>query len=71
MSLKKDPLNNERVLTAHCKDDKQIPFENTLYIKEHLGLNDENALIFETGGHSFKEHRDEIFAKSIEFLKKL
>ena len=69
--LKKDPLNNERVLTAHCKDDQQIPFENILHIKEHLGLNDENTLIYETGGHSFKEHREELFEKSIEFLKKL
>jgi len=35
--LKKDPLNNERILTAHCKDDKRISFESFIKIKEHLG----------------------------------
>jgi len=69
--LKKDPLNNERILIAHCRDDDIVPFENFIHIKEHLGLNDENAIAFENGGHSFRGHRDEIFEHSLEFLKKL
>jgi predicted alpha/beta-fold hydrolase len=69
--LKKDPSNNKRILIAHCKDDQRIPFENILQIKEHLGLNDENTVIFETGGHSFKEHREELFEYCLNFLKKL
>jgi len=69
--LKKNPLNNERILIAHCRDDDIVPFENFIYIKEQLGLNDENAILFENGGHSFRGHRDEVFKHSLEFLKKL
>ncbi len=69
--LKKDPSNNNRILIAHCRDDDTVPFENFIHIKEHLGLNDKNALIYETGGHSFRGHRDEIFEHSLNFLKKL
>ncbi len=67
----KDPLNNERILLAHCKDDARIPFENVLQIKEHLGLKSENVLIYENGGHSFEGHRDQLFEQVKEFLKKL
>jgi len=67
--LKKDPQNNERILLAHCKDDKQIPFQNILLIKDHLNLPEKNTLIFQEGGHSFKGHRDYIFEKTLEFLK--
>lgn len=69
--LKRDPSNNERILIAHCQDDDIVLFENYLHIKEHLGLNDGNAIAFENGGHSFRGHRDEIFEHSLEFLKKL
>jgi esterase/lipase len=69
--LKKDALNNKRIMIAHCKDDQRIPFENLLKIKEHLGLSDKNTVVFESGGHSFKGHRDEIFEYSLNFLKKL
>ena len=69
--LKKDPLNNKRILIAHCRDDDVVPFENFVHIKEHLGLNEKNAIAFETGTHSFRGHRDEIFKYSLEFLKKL
>ena len=69
--LKKDPLNNERILIAHCRDDEVVPFENYIHTKEHLGLNVENAIVFEDGGHSYRGHRDEIFEYSLEFLKKL
>lgn len=69
--LKKDPLNNERILIAHCRDDETVPFENLLHIKEHLGLSEENVIIYNSGDHSFKEHRDDIFEHSLEFLKKL
>lgn len=65
------PSNNERILLAHCKDDRRIPFENVLEIKEHLGLRDENVLIYEDGGHSFEGHRDHLFEKVIKFLKKI
>lgn len=68
--LKKDPLNNKRILIAHCKDDERIPFINVLQIKEHLGLSNDNVLIYEKGGHSFQGLHDEIFNCSIEFLKK-
>jgi esterase/lipase len=69
--LKKDPSNNKRIMIAHCKDDQRIPFENLLEIKEHLGLSDKNTVVFESGGHSFKGHRDELFEYSLNFLKKL
>ncbi len=65
------PSNNERVLIAHCKDDKRIPFNNVLHIKEHLGLREENVLIYENGGHSFEGHKDHLFKRIIEFLKEL
>ncbi|MGQ4874958.1 MAG: alpha/beta hydrolase family protein [Promethearchaeia archaeon] len=68
--IKNTPSNKERIFLAHCKDDPQIPFENFIYIKNHLGLSDENVLTYETGGHSFKNHRDELFDKIYEFLVK-
>ncbi len=69
--LKQDPSNNERILIAHCQDDDIVVFDNFLHIKEHLGLNDDNVIIYETGGHAFKGHRDDIFERSLSFLKKL
>ncbi|MEJ2251647.1 MAG: alpha/beta hydrolase [Candidatus Lokiarchaeota archaeon] len=67
--LEKNDLNKKRIYLAHCKDDQQIPFENLNLIKEHLGLPSQNVLIFDNGGHSFKNHREEVFSKSLEFLK--
>ncbi|MFX1374549.1 MAG: alpha/beta hydrolase family protein [Promethearchaeota archaeon] len=69
--LKKNQLNNNRILIAHCKDDKVVPFENLYQIKESLGLKDENVIEFDTGGHTFSKHREDIFNYSLEFLKKL
>jgi len=69
--LKKNPLNNNRILIAHCKDDERIPFENIIQIKEHLNLSNDNIMIFDKGGHSFKGHREEVFERSINFIKKL
>lgn len=69
--LKKDPRNNQRILIAHCKDDDTVPFKNVYLIKEHLGLPDENVIEFDTGGHTFSGHRDDIFNQALEFLKKL
>jgi len=69
--LKKEPLNNKRILIAHCKDDNRIPFSNLSQIKKHLGLNTENVIQFDEGGHSFKGHREEIFNISLKFLKKI
>jgi esterase/lipase len=66
-----NPNNNERILLAHCKDDKQIPFSNVLEIKEHLGLSEDNVLVYENGGHSFEGHKDHLFKHIIEFLKEL
>jgi len=60
--------NNSRILLAHCKDDEFIPFENLDQIKDHLGLDDKNIIVFETGGHSFKGHREEIIQKTIDFI---
>jgi pimeloyl-ACP methyl ester carboxylesterase len=68
--LKKDPSNNKRILIAHCKDDERIPFVNVLQIKDHLGLSDDNVLIYEKGGHSFQGLHDDIFNCAVEFLKK-
>ena len=68
--LKKDPSNNKRILIAHCKDDDRIPFENVKHIKEHLRLKDENVIVYETGGHSFKGHRDDIFDRATDFIKR-
>jgi len=67
--LTDDPSNNERILLAHCKDDEVIPFENLLAIKEHLRLRDENIIVFDTGGHSFKGHQEDIFEKAFKFIK--
>lgn len=69
--LKKEPLNNERILIAHCKDDDRVPFENLIQIKKHLGLKDENVIEFDTGGHTFSDHREEIVNYSLKFLEKL
>ena len=69
--LKKDPVNNDRILIAHCKDDNIIPFKNLHEIKEHLGLSDENVIEFDTGGHTFSGYRNELFILALEFLKKL
>lgn len=69
--LKNDPLNNERIMIAHCRDDNTVPFENLHHIKERLGLNDKNVIEFDTGGHTFSGHREDIFNYSLEFLKKV
>ena len=60
--------NNSRILLAHCKDDEFIPFENLYQIRDHLGLDDKNIIVYETGGHSFKGHREEIIQKTIDFI---
>ena len=69
--LKNEPSNNKRILIAHCKDDNRIPFSNLSQIKNQLGLNKENVIQFEAGGHSFKAHREEIFKASLKFIKKI
>ncbi|MHA2181623.1 MAG: alpha/beta hydrolase family protein [Promethearchaeota archaeon] len=69
--LKNNPLNNERILIAHCRDDDRVPFENLIQIKKHLGLNDENVIEFDSGGHTFSGHRMDIFNYSLKFLEKL
>ena len=69
--LKKEPSNYNRILIAHCKDDNRIPFSNLAQIKNILGLNAENVIQFEEGGHSFKGHREDIFNLSLKFLKKI
>jgi predicted alpha/beta-fold hydrolase len=63
--------NNERILIAHCKDDNRIPFSNLSQIKKKLGLNAENVIQFDEGGHSFKGHREDIFNASLKFIKKI
>ncbi len=68
--LKVDPSNQKRVLIAHCRDDKRIPFKNLIQIEDALGLPAENVLEYESGGHSFKGHRDDIFLESIKFIEK-
>ncbi|MGV9202961.1 MAG: alpha/beta hydrolase [Promethearchaeia archaeon] len=68
--ISKKKENNDRILIGHCKDDKQIPFENLLKIKKHLGLNDGNTMIFEQGGHSFKGKKEIVFEKIMNFLEK-
>jgi len=69
--LREEPLNNKRILIAHCKDDNRIPFSNLSQIQKKLGLNTENVIQFEEGGHSFKGHREDIFNISLKFLKKI
>ena len=69
--LKNELSNNKRILIAHCKDDNRIPFSNLSQIKNQLGLNSENVIQFEAGGHSFKGHREDIFNASLKFIKKL
>ena len=64
----KEKNNDSRILVAHCKDDKFIPFENLNLIKEHFGLTDKNVIQYETGGHSFKGHREEIIQIVIDFI---
>lgn len=67
--LKSTDSNHQRVFIAHCKDDPRIPYSNFNLIKEHLGLNERNAIDYEEGGHSFKGYRDELFEKILAFLK--
>ena len=69
--LKEDPSNNERVLIAHCKDDERIPFDNMISIKKQLGLRDENAIVYEKGGHDFNDHHDDIAKEALTFLKNI
>ena len=69
--LEKKPDNNKRILIAHCRDDPRIPFENLGQIKKALDLSGENVLEYETGGHSFKGHREDIFEHTIRFLKEI
>ncbi|MFX0023361.1 MAG: alpha/beta hydrolase family protein [Candidatus Hermodarchaeota archaeon] len=69
--LTKTSNNNERVFIAHCKDDKRIPFNNVLEIKDHLSLREKNVVIYENGGHSFEGHKDHLFKCIIEFLKEI
>ncbi len=69
--LKSEPSNNKRILIAHCKDDNRIPFSNLSQIKKQLGLNAENVIPFDSGGHSFKGHREDIFNASLKFIKKI
>lgn len=69
--LKNEESNNERILIAHCKDDNRIPFSNLSQIKKKLGLNSENVIQFDEGGHSFKGHREDIFNASLKFIKKI
>lgn len=68
--LKKDPQNSERILIAHCRDDPRIPFDNLIQIKHQLGLPDENVLVYNSGGHSFKGYREDLFEKALQFLNK-
>jgi predicted esterase len=64
----KEKNNDSRILVFHCKDDKFIPFENLNQIKEHFGLNDKNVYEYDTGGHSFKGHREEIIQIAVDFI---
>lgn len=66
--LEKRPDNKDRILISHCRDDKQIPFKNLNLIRDHLDLPEDNVLIFEEGGHSFKGHREEVFQNALKFL---
>jgi esterase/lipase len=68
--LSKNEENTHRILIGHCKDDKQIPFENLEYIKTHLDLGEENVMIFETGGHSFHGKKEIVFKHIMKFLEK-
>ncbi|MHA1104799.1 MAG: alpha/beta hydrolase family protein [Promethearchaeota archaeon] len=65
---KKDD-NNSRILIAHCRDDKFIPFENLEQIKDHFGLSDSNVIKYDTGGHAFSGHREDIIKRVIDFSK--
>jgi len=67
--LKKEIDNNSRILIAHCRDDEFIPFENLYQIKDHFGLSDNNVIEYDTGGHTFSGHREEIIQHVIKFLK--
>ncbi len=67
--LQKNPKNKNRILIAHCKDDRQIPFENLDLIKTHLDLPEENVVIFEKGGHSFRGHREDLYRRAQQFFQ--
>jgi len=58
-------------LIAHCENDDQIPFNNIFQIKKHLGLDDENVITYEGGSHAFRDHREQLFERVLEFLKRL
>ena len=40
-------------------------------IKKHLGLSDENAIVYEKGGHDFNDHHDDIVKEALNFLKNI
>ncbi|MFX0070323.1 MAG: alpha/beta hydrolase family protein [Candidatus Hermodarchaeota archaeon] len=67
--LKQDPANLNRILIAHCKDDPRIPFDHFREIKAHLGFDNHNAIEYDTGGHSFKGNREELFQRVLDFLQ--
>ncbi|TFF97289.1 MAG: hypothetical protein EU547_04755 [Promethearchaeota archaeon] len=67
--LKKETMNKSRILIAHCRDDKQIPFKNLKLIKKRLDLPDDNVLIYSEGGHSFRGHREDLFQEALKCLK--
>lgn len=67
--LEERKSNINRILLSHCEDDPRIPFKNLSFIKNHLNLPDSKVIIYKDGGHSFKNHRDDLFEKCLEFLK--
>jgi predicted esterase len=69
--LKPTLENDKRILIAHCQDDPRIPFVNLSQIKQALNLDSKNVLEYQTGGHSFKGHRDDILEKTLKFIKEI
>jgi predicted alpha/beta-fold hydrolase len=67
--LKQDPANLNRILIAHCKDDPRIPFDHFREIKSHLGFDNHNAIEYDTGGHSFKGNREDLFHRVLDFIQ--
>ncbi|MBN1803016.1 MAG: hypothetical protein JW891_16015 [Candidatus Lokiarchaeota archaeon] len=67
--IKEYPNNKNRILIAHCRDDKIIPFSNLVQIQQKLQLSDDNVIIYDSGGHSFKGDKSDLFTRILKFLR--
>ena len=69
--IKATPINNRRILTAHCIDDDIIPYENVILLRNHLKISEKNVITYNTGKHSFDNYKEDLFRRCLKFIKKI